>query len=292
MHALGATDRRAAEHLRFHVAAGGGELREIFGAVQHAASRLDPVVDEHRLHLRDHRPFGLEVGFAPGWQSVAAVAPLDAHAHAAGEPDLAVDDQHLAVRAVVEPAEVIPGRRVVDLQVASGGARRREQRVVHGARAQPVEQHVHLHAATRGLRQFIDERGADRIAKHEGLERDVGLRGANRVDHRRIDLRAVDQRRDLVAGEQWRAQQDAQRAAEVRITAGVQAARTIEQPLFGGGEIRADPQHERGDEQGGEDDRDDGHVNNLQMRKDRKRRGMHLTHIAMILCYRRHLASA
>ena len=176
---------------------------------------------------------------------------------------------------------------MVDLQVASGGACRREQRSFHRARAQPVEQHVHLHAATRGIRKLIDESGADRVAKDEGLERDVGVCGANRVEHRRIDLRAVDQRRDLVAGEQRRAQQDAQRAAEVRITAGVQAPRAIEQPLFGGGEIRADPQHERGDEQGGEDDRDDGHVNKLQMRKDRKRRGMHLTHIAMILCYRR-----
>ena len=64
----------------------------------------------------------------------------------------------------------------------------------------------------------------------------------------------------LVAGDQRRPEQDAQRAAEVRVAAGVQPARTVQQALLGGGEIRADPQDERGDEQGGEDDGDDGHV--------------------------------
>ena len=141
-------------------------------------------------------------------------------------------------------------------------------------------------------RQLLDERGADAVAEHERLERDVGLRRADGVEHRRIDLRAIDQRGDLVAGDQRRPEQDAERAAEVRIAAGVQPARAIEQALFGGGEIRADPQHEGGDEQGGEDDRDDGHVNYLQMRRDRNGRGMHLTHVDMIVCYRAAFASA
>jgi hypothetical protein len=83
------------------------------------------------------------------------------------------------------------------------------------------------------------------------------VRGADGVEHRGIDLRAVDQRRDLVPGHERRAEQDAERAPEIRVATGVQPARTVEQALFGGGEIRADPKHECGDEQGCENDRDD-----------------------------------
>ena len=64
----------------------------------------------------------------------------------------------------------------------------------------------------------------------------------------------------LVAGDQRRPEQDAERAPEIRVAARVQAPGAIQQPLFGGGEIRADPQHEGGDEQRGEDDGSDGHV--------------------------------
>jgi len=118
---------------------------------------------------------------------------------------------------------------------------------------------VDLHAAPCGRGQFFDERCADAIAEHEGLERDVRLRGADGVQHCRIDLRAVDERGDVVAGHQRRPEQDAERAAEIRIAAGVETARPVEQTFFGRGEIRAYPDHERGDEQGCEDDGDDGH---------------------------------
>ena len=141
-----------------------------------------------------------------GGSPLQPVAPFDAHAHAAGEPDLAVDDQQLAVRAVVEPAEVIPGRRVIDLQVASGGARRREQRADPWC-ASPASRAA-CAPARRGARPFDSSStkvAPMRVAEHEGLERDVGLRRADGVEHRRIDLRAVDQRRDLVAGDQRRA---------------------------------------------------------------------------------------
>ena len=86
------------------------------------------------------------------------------------ESDLAIDDEQLAVGAIVEATEVIPGGRVVDAQVAAGGARGLQQMLVHGPRSQPVEQHVHLHAAARRVRQFLDECGAHAIAEHESLE--------------------------------------------------------------------------------------------------------------------------
>jgi hemerythrin superfamily protein len=225
------------------------------------------------------------VSFAPRRQAVATVAPLDSHADAARETQPAVDDEDLAVGAVVEPAQVVPGGWVIDLHIAARAAGRCDERGIHRARAQPVEQHVDLHATPGRCRQLLDERDTDRVAKHEGLEGDVGVRRADGIEHRRIDLYAVDQRRDVIAGDQRRAQEDAERAPEIRISTGVQAPRTVQQTLLGGREIGPDPQHESRDAQGGEDDRDDGHV--LQMRRNRKARGKHLTQFCMIVCYRR-----
>ena len=199
-------------------------------------------------------PSALKCVSRQGGRPFETLAPFRAHADTAGEPHLAVDDHDLAVRAVVEPAEVIPGRRMVDLHVAAGARVPRPASRNPWCATQPVEQHVHLHAAPGRIRQLAHECRADLVAKHEGLERDVGVRRADRIEHGRIDLRAVHERRDLVAGDQRRAEQDAERAPEIRVAARVQAARTIQQPLFGGGEIGADPQHEGSDEQRGDDD--------------------------------------
>jgi hypothetical protein len=57
--------------------------------------------------------------------------PLVGDADAAGEADPAVDDEELPVRAVVEPAEVRPARRVVLLDLDAGRLQLLDQRLVH-----------------------------------------------------------------------------------------------------------------------------------------------------------------
>ena len=59
--------------------------------------------------------------------------PLVAHSYAAGEPYAAVDDQELAVCAIVQASKVIPGQLVVELQVAAGAAGGSEERGIHSA---------------------------------------------------------------------------------------------------------------------------------------------------------------
>ena len=72
-----------------------------------------------------------------------------------------------------------------------------------------------------------------------------------------VDVVAVHQRRDPVPGHQRGTEQDAQRAAEIRVIAGVQPARAIQQALFRGGEVGADEQQQRGREQRDDDDGQD-----------------------------------
>ena len=187
------------------------------------------------------------------------------------------------MRAVVEPAEVIPGRRVIDLQVAA----RRRAPPPAGCESMVREPSQSSSMCTFTPRRAASESSSTNVAPM--ASRNTNVSNVMLVCAVRMALSIAGKICApltsvviLLPGHQRRPEQNAERAAEVRIAAGVQPARTVEQALFGGGEIRADPQHEGGDEQGGEDDRDDGHVNYLQMRKDRNGRGMHLTHIGMI----------
>ena len=129
------------------------ERREVVGAVQHLAGDLDPVVHEHGLHLRDHRPFGPKVRVAPVLGILGIAAPDVGDADTAGEPDRAVDDEHLAVRAVVHPVEVVPDGLVELADADSGVDHRRELIGVELAAAEPIEEDVDLDAGAGALRR-------------------------------------------------------------------------------------------------------------------------------------------
>jgi hypothetical protein len=199
VHAFGAPNGRAAEHLCIHLAALRLRCWEVLGAVQYAAGRFDPVIDEHRLHLRDHRAFGLVVTVAPVGCVVRIAGPLVAHSYATCKADAAVDDQKLAVRAIVQASKVIPGQLVIELYVASRTAGGRQESFVDAARAEPVEQDVNLHAALGGRGQRFAELGADRVAKHECFKRDARRCAANGVQHWWEDPVAIDKRGDPIA---------------------------------------------------------------------------------------------
>jgi hypothetical protein len=122
---------------------------------------------------------------------------------------------------------------------------------------------VDLHSTTRRIGQFLDEGRSDLIAKDECLERDVRARRADRVQHGRVDLLAVHERRDAVARDQRGTQEDAERTAEVRVGARIEAARAVQQPLLGGREVCAERDHQCRDQQGDEDYGEDGHGSRL-----------------------------
>jgi hypothetical protein len=70
------------------------------------SGRFDPVVHKNRLHLRDDWTFGLIVTLAPMRFVLRIAEPLASHSHAARESDPAINDQELAMSAVVQTAEV------------------------------------------------------------------------------------------------------------------------------------------------------------------------------------------
>jgi hypothetical protein len=101
--------------------------------VQHPTGGLDPVVDKNRLHLRHHRTLDLIVALAPMGFVLGVAEPLVAHADATGEADSAIHDQDFAVRAIVQPPQMKPRRRMIELQVAASFASSFQEIGVHAA---------------------------------------------------------------------------------------------------------------------------------------------------------------
>ena len=89
--------------------------------MQHFTRHLDPVVDEHRLHLGHHRAAHLKVAVTPMSRVLGVAGPLRRNADTAREADVPVDDQELAVRAVVDPAHGVGLRRAEERDLDARG---------------------------------------------------------------------------------------------------------------------------------------------------------------------------
>ena len=82
-------------------------------ARRQAVRLFDPVLRENGLEAMDDGPFQAHAGVAPVLGVCAVAEPLVGDPVAEGVADLAVDDEQLAVRAVIEAAEVPPMRLAV-----------------------------------------------------------------------------------------------------------------------------------------------------------------------------------
>ena len=123
-----------------------------------------------------------------------------ADADSAGVAFDPVNNEQFAMGAIVHPAPMVPAEFVVDAHLSAGIARRFQQLLVHGARADPVEQDVNTHAPLCRLGQRLAELASDFVAKDERLERDAGGGALDGVEHRREGLVAVEQNTHVVAG--------------------------------------------------------------------------------------------
>ena len=115
-HAVAAALRRADEHLHVLIAAR-LDVRKIVIAVQDVAGGLDPVVEKRRLHLRGDGTGDLEVHVAPVLGILGVARPLIRDPDAAGEAQRSIDDQDLAMRAVIQSAERVPAHAVIALDL-------------------------------------------------------------------------------------------------------------------------------------------------------------------------------
>ena len=158
------------------------------------------------------------MGVAPVRRILGVAGPRIADAHAAGEAGAPVDDEDLAVGAVVKMGEVIPAGRVVAQDDAAGVAQFVDERLVHAHGAGPVEEDEHFHAGAGALREGVGEFLAD-VARpvDVGLEGDGLAGGADGREHRGEDGVAVAQFGDGVAAEERRAEEGADGAGKLGI---------------------------------------------------------------------------
>ena len=98
-------------------------------------------------------PVDAEVGVAPLALVARVALPLVGDADAAGEADRLVDDQHLAVGAVVDRPEPEPAHRPEPAHAARRPLHVVDERRVHRSGAPGVEQHAHPHAGLRAARR-------------------------------------------------------------------------------------------------------------------------------------------
>ena len=190
------------------------------GARLHGLALLPlPGVEEQLLELGHHRAVDLQVGVTPGLirglrllRALAETATQRATQVDAADVDatqkyrLAIDDQQLAVVAVVEvPAGL--GRQWVDwieLQRADASLTQPRDEVRRRVeRAGGVVDQVHLNA----LALLVDQRCRKTITdlagfENEGLHVDVVARGLDCRKHRAVSLRPILQQRDAVSLDQ------------------------------------------------------------------------------------------
>lgn len=72
--------------------------------MQCLATGSQPIVNEGRLDLRDHRPLYPEMGATPVSGSLGIAAPVVGDACATDEPDTSVNHHQLTVCSVIEAA--------------------------------------------------------------------------------------------------------------------------------------------------------------------------------------------
>jgi hypothetical protein len=99
-----------------------GAFRPWIAAVasRNAIRLLDPVLHEHRLQRARHRSLQPYGGIAPVILVFAVAEPLIGDAVAERVADRAIDDEELAVRAMVEAPQVPPRRATVLVQLDAG----------------------------------------------------------------------------------------------------------------------------------------------------------------------------
>ena len=194
------------------------EVGQVAVAGQHVAGALEPVLGERTLEAAHDRAADAHVGVAPVVGVLGVAGPLLGDPDPAGEADLAVHDQQLAVRAVLEPADRV---RLGRAKPAEGDARLAhllDQPAVHLGAADGVDQDVALHARVGAVAErlgHLDRDVALPVGVGEEVDRLLGL--ADGLEVGGEDLVAVDQEVDVVAVRHRRAGERLGRPQEARL---------------------------------------------------------------------------
>src|ERR671910_849093 len=172
----------------------------------------------------NHGAAQADVCVAPVVRVLGVAGPLLGDTDAAGEPDLPVHDQELAVGAVLEPLDRVGLRRPEEAHLNAGLAHLLDQLAIHLGRADRVEDHVALYAGARLVAERLRHLDRDFAAPVGVREHVHGLLGVlDRAEVRREDPVAVDQELHVVPERHGRACERLRRSEE-RLVAHVNLA--------------------------------------------------------------------
>ena len=126
-------------------------------------------------------------------------SPVIGEPNSSGEPETAVDDQHLSVGAVVCLLER-PWADWIEPSDLDAGTRQRIDGRTRELRTEGIEHNADGHTASRRCHQFSRELVADEaLLVDEALENDSTLGAPNGVEHGGKDLITVSEHQMLVA---------------------------------------------------------------------------------------------
>ena len=181
---------------------------------------------------------------APVVGILSIAEPVIGDAHPAGEPYHAVDNQQLPMRPIVEAAKVVPPEGVIFHHLDACPLHLLEHRIVHPARADPVQQDMDLDPRLGAQGKRRSERLADRAGPVDvGLEGDRPLCRTDGLQHGWEDLVTVAKGRHPVAGHDSRAEKRAHGTNELRVAHSVKVLDLVLDLLLAGREI-GDQQHQ------------------------------------------------
>jgi hypothetical protein len=209
------------------------ELGEEVRAARHLPRLLDPVLREGRLQLRHDRPFHPRADVAEVLLVLRLPQPVVGEAMSAHVRDAPVDDEDLAVIAIVDQAEVGDQDRVVPAHLRAGFLQQLESLLSELLAAAAVEHHPHLHLLARLGRQRLGHAPRELPLLAEKRLVVDGLARGGDVGEDAVPHRPVLQQLDAVAADARPLRQPRDRRDEVLEAGRLQSQVRTPAPLHG-----------------------------------------------------------
>ena len=181
----------------------------------------------------DYRTLDAIVRIAPMLGILCMASPFICYTYAARETVPPINDQQLAMCAVVQFTQLIPVQLVIFFYLDSGLLHLGEQLRIHLVAADPIEKDMNFDACATPFSEGVRKFPADCPGPiNEGLE-GYGLPGtAYCLQHRRENLIAIQQRFNSIAIQHVRTEHCSHRAGKLRIIGAVKARNRMLNAFF------------------------------------------------------------
>jgi hypothetical protein len=194
-----------------HVVTGRFQFWKILVTVEQLRARLEPVIDERLLHLRDGRTFQTIMRITPATRGAPVALPVVRDPRPAEVTSPSINDEQLAMCAEIDCHIDEPE----DFQLHTGLAEQVHRAAMKAIATESILQKVHFHSGPGAFRQRFGK-----CIRHfapseeEVLERDRPLRRTDRLEQSGKNLIAIFEGGHFVAFQQGRPEQISHRPHE------------------------------------------------------------------------------